>query len=318
MTVQWWEGRMACLDLETTHPDPFEARIVTAAFTLVGGGEPTDSRTWLADPGIEIPAEATEVHGITTEHAREHGRPAGEVLAELLALLWEHCVKASLPFIVFNHRYDDTVMEFERDRHGLGFEPLYEWPILPVDPMVIDQALDRYRPSYPGKPRTMTNEEAKASGMISTRTLEGMCKAYGVTLDGAHDASFDAIAAGRLAYVMGKRGQVLRRRRDGEYWQVAKAWKRVRNDLPELVAWQRDLALVERGRFAEYKRTEAANLEATGSVALAEEARGVAERVELEKGWPVLEPIVCPECGEGFGDSYGPDWCKRHLAYGAR
>lgn len=48
-----------------------------------------------------------------------------------------------------------------------------------IDPLVIDKAVDRYRK---GK-----------------RTLEAACAHYGVTLDGAHDASVDAIGAGHVA-----------------------------------------------------------------------------------------------------------------------
>jgi DNA polymerase III epsilon subunit-like protein len=71
--VTWWNGRMAAFDLETTAANPEEARIVAAAVVLVGAGAETDSTTWLADPGIEIPEEAAEVHGITTERAQAEG-----------------------------------------------------------------------------------------------------------------------------------------------------------------------------------------------------------------------------------------------------
>jgi DNA polymerase III epsilon subunit-like protein len=71
--VTWWQGRMAAFDLETTAAIPEEARIVTAALALVRRREPTETTTWLADPGIEIPEEAAEVHGITTERAQAEG-----------------------------------------------------------------------------------------------------------------------------------------------------------------------------------------------------------------------------------------------------
>jgi DNA polymerase-3 subunit epsilon len=54
-----------------------------------------------------------------------------------------------------------------------------------VDPLVLDKHLDRYRK---GK-----------------RTLEATCEHYGVKLDGAHDASFDAIAAARVAWMIAHR-----------------------------------------------------------------------------------------------------------------
>jgi DNA polymerase-3 subunit epsilon len=53
-----------------------------------------------------------------------------------------------------------------------------------IDPLVIDKAVDRYRR---GK-----------------RTLEVVAEHYGVPLDGAHEASADAIAAGRVAQAIAR------------------------------------------------------------------------------------------------------------------
>ena len=74
--MNWYEGRLAAYDIETTGTDTENDRIVTAAVSVVGGREPTESRTWLVDPGIEIPGEATAVHGITTEKAQSEGLDA--------------------------------------------------------------------------------------------------------------------------------------------------------------------------------------------------------------------------------------------------
>ncbi|MBV7412916.1 3'-5' exonuclease, partial [Dermabacteraceae bacterium TAE3-ERU27] len=72
---------MLSFDLETTSANPIEARIITSAMVRIEGGN-VDPVELLADPGVEIPAQASEIHGITTEYAREHGRPHDEVLAE--------------------------------------------------------------------------------------------------------------------------------------------------------------------------------------------------------------------------------------------
>jgi hypothetical protein len=48
-------------------------------------------RTWPADPGIGIPAEAAEIHGVSIEHARRHGQDTAAVVAEVaevLAAVW--------------------------------------------------------------------------------------------------------------------------------------------------------------------------------------------------------------------------------------
>ena len=75
----WHEGPLAGFDTETTGTDPETARIVTAA-VIVHGPEPVDAR-WLVNPGIDIPAEATAVHGISTETAQAQGLDPADALA---------------------------------------------------------------------------------------------------------------------------------------------------------------------------------------------------------------------------------------------
>jgi DNA polymerase III subunit epsilon len=177
----WHRELLAGFDLETTGTDPHEARIVTAAVTEIRDGEPAGHREWLADPGVEIPADAVAVHGITGELATAEGRPAAEVaeaVAETLTGYW----KAGVPVVVYNASFDITLLSAELRRHGLpslsdrlgGADP---GPV--VDPYTIDREVDRYRR---GK-----------------RTLEAVCAEYGVVLDTAHDARSDALAAARLA-----------------------------------------------------------------------------------------------------------------------
>jgi len=167
---------LAVFDLETTGVDVRTARVVTAYVgVLDASGAVVSSRSWMADPGIEIPAGAAAVHGITTARARADGRPAAEVVAEVLAEL-RSVLERGLPIVVYNAPYDLTLLAHEAARHGL--EPIVA-PSPVIDPLVIDKAVDRYRR---GK-----------------RTLEAACAHYGVLLDGAHDASIDAIAAGHVA-----------------------------------------------------------------------------------------------------------------------
>lgn len=265
-SLPWWQRRMCCFDLETTSPLPEEARIVSAAVAFVGGGEATETRTWLADPGVEIPEEAAAIHGVTTERARADGAPAREVVMDVLAALGAAQL-AGMALVVFNARYDLTVMDREARRHGVTPMGLLRCC---VDPAVMDKVLDRFRKSYP---------QGEFEGAISTRTLGGMCGVYGATLEGAHDAAFDAVAAGRLAYRMGQRGTIRRRARgpvelaESERHRVQ--WEAGRVELAALHDAQLEWATLERARFAEYKRS-------IGEV-------GEAERIELERGWPVLE-----------------------------
>lgn len=207
MNTPWWASPMVCFDTETTGIDVTTDRIVTATIVHVGpdGATPTG---WLLDPGVDIPDGATAVHGITTEHARTHGRPPAEVLPEIAAHLraaWD----ADVPVVAFNATYDVSILDRELRRHGLpGFTPDTARPV--IDPAVLDKAVDRYRKGG--------------------RKLGDVCTHYGVRLDAAHDATQDALAAGRLAWQMPRRlpglqALTLRELHDAQVW-----WRRQQAD----------------------------------------------------------------------------------------
>ncbi|MER7762326.1 3'-5' exonuclease [Streptomyces sp. NPDC097619] len=187
---EWHGGVLAGFDLETTGTEPREARIVTAAVVEVApDGEVLRRSLWLCDPGIAIPAQATAIHGISTERAAAEGRPAAEVAEEVaraLAGLWSR----GIPVVAYNASFDLTLLAAELHRHGLA--PLGERAGLAgeetgpvVDPLTIDRAVDRYRR---GK-----------------RTLEAACAEYGVELSAAHDAGADALAAVGVARAIAAR-----------------------------------------------------------------------------------------------------------------
>ena len=178
-----WSRRLAVFDLETTGLDLKEARIVTACALEIDEEceVVVENFEWLADPGIEIPEAASNVHGVTTEIARANGRAAKEVVAELIATLNGFFAKG-VPVVAYNAPYDFTILHFEALRHGL--EPIAD-PKPVIDPLVMDKFVDTYR-----------------SGK---RTLEVAARTYGVLLDDAHNATADAVAAGRVAQAIAKR-----------------------------------------------------------------------------------------------------------------
>ncbi|GAA3948551.1 3'-5' exonuclease [Microbacterium soli] len=171
-----WLTRVGVFDLETTGVDVAADRIVTAHVGVLDRhGREIAARDWLADPGVPIPDSATAVHGVTTEHAREHGRPAAEVVGEVSQAL-RTLFAQGMPIVAYNASYDFSLLAHEAARHGI---PALEDPQPIIDPLVIDKAYDRYRR---GK-----------------RTLSVVAEHYAVPLDDAHEASADAIAAGRVA-----------------------------------------------------------------------------------------------------------------------
>lgn len=165
---------MLSFDLETTGTDPRTAKIVTSALVTIDGRD-RDDLEMLADPGVEIPEAASNVHGITTEHAREHGRPHADVLAETIERIrkgWEQ----GATLIVYNAAYDLSVLR--------ALEPSFTVDGPVFDPYVVDREKNKYRK---GK-----------------RTLENVCAHYGVPLDNAHEATADAVAAARVAWKLAR------------------------------------------------------------------------------------------------------------------
>ena len=169
------EDKLLCgFDLETTGVNPQIARIVTANITL----RDTDSGmektwNWLVDPGVEIPAGATAVHGVTTAQAQAEGWDAAkavDTIADMLTVAYSD----GAYIVVFNAAYDIPLLEAELKRYGLpSLAERIGAPVQRVyDPLVIDRAADPYRR---GK-----------------RTLTAMCPVYGIEPSAnAHDAAAD-------------------------------------------------------------------------------------------------------------------------------
>jgi hypothetical protein len=80
--ADWADRPFVSFDSETTGVDPLKDRIVTASVIRVDGAS-VKTREWLVDPGIEIPAGATAIHRISTEHARENGMNAQQAVSAI-------------------------------------------------------------------------------------------------------------------------------------------------------------------------------------------------------------------------------------------
>ena len=174
----WHTLPRAAFDVETTGRDPRQARMVTASIVVVDGdGGITAEHEWLADPGVEIPAEVTAIHGISTDHARRHGKPAPQVTAEVAQVL-SGLFTSGVPVLAFNACYDFTVLAHESVRHGvagLGAKPV-------IDPYISNKQVHKYRKG--------------------SRTLTALCLEYGVPLKDAHTSAADALATIRLAQAL--------------------------------------------------------------------------------------------------------------------
>jgi DNA polymerase-3 subunit epsilon len=179
--MTWANGRLVGFDLETTSPNPREAKPVSFALAFFEGRELTQGRAGLINPGVPIPPETTDIHGITDEMAQERGgdlqRSVEGLAAELVA-----ASLTGMPVVGCNLRYDLTVIDTLTQ--ATTGESLWEmgWCGPAVDVLVIDRGVDKYRK---GK-----------------RTLTALAAHYGVALLDAHSASADTTAAVLIAQAL--------------------------------------------------------------------------------------------------------------------
>ncbi len=184
--TSWSLHPRAAFDLETTGKDPRTARIVTASIVVVDeSGAVVDTHEWLANPGVDIPEEAAAIHGVSTAHAIEHGRPAAEVTAEVGAVL-QTLFSNNIPVIAFNASYDFTVLAHEAHRHHLA--QITAYPV--IDPFICNKHVDKFR--------------------RGSRTLIALCEEYGIKLEDAHTSAADAEATLRLADALAAKYSALR------------------------------------------------------------------------------------------------------------
>lgn len=173
IAAPWHEGTIASLDFETTGVRPQKDRMVSVNLSFVDPeGEILDGSLYtIVNPGVDIPTEASEIHGITTAHAQAVGASPYLTLLDLkAAVAWAHT--EGIPICIYNVPFDWPLLHAEAARHGVHGIPR-DVPLL--DPLVLDRALDRYRKG--------------------SRKLADVAAHYGVELADAHDASADAAAS---------------------------------------------------------------------------------------------------------------------------
>lgn len=202
--MTWWTGKAVGFDTETDGPEPTEARIITGAIVQIGVGPHPSELEIMLQPERDIPAEATAIHGITTERAMAEGvlRPAG--IAGIVTTIGE-VAGPDVPVVGHNVCYDLTLLNLEMRRTGIGrleiernvFAQIEQvrlvigenlvttFPV--IDTLVLDKAVDRYRPGR--------------------RQLAVTADHYGVPMaeGSAHGATADVIASLRIAITIAGR-----------------------------------------------------------------------------------------------------------------
>ena len=166
----WSEGTLAALDFETTGVDPLTCRPVSIAFIVTeNDGTVLENHHVVVNAGVDVPEGASNIHGMTTEHVREHGIEPDVAMYRLTDLIHRASL-GDVPIVIFNAPFDWTLYKTECERFNLDAPDA-----LLLDPLLFDRKFDKYRKG--GK------------------TLTACADAYGVELTQAHDASADCFAA---------------------------------------------------------------------------------------------------------------------------
>jgi DNA polymerase III epsilon subunit-like protein len=170
--MQWDEAPTVWLDTETTGTRVGFDRCVQVAVVRFDRGEPGESFSALINPGMPIPPEVTEIHGITDAMVKD---------AMSLGDFFAHPQTIKLLDGAQPGAYNGPF-----DKHFVPpFGPDWTWPWL--DGLTLVRKEDRY---------------AKGAGR---HKLAAACERHGVELPKAHDAVSDARSAGRLFYRMGRK-----------------------------------------------------------------------------------------------------------------
>lgn len=189
--MSWSEQTMYGFDTETGGVSVFDDRIVSATVVKVSLDDEQTARSWLINSGVPIPEAATAVHGITTQHATEHGMDPATAIDEIGATV-AGVLNSGHPLVGFNCAFDLSILEVELGRYAL--EPLSS-RVKPsswfgvIDGMVLGKGVD-----------TIKNHKFVKGRKF---TLPDLCAWYKVPFEETHDATADALGAVRLARAIG-------------------------------------------------------------------------------------------------------------------
>lgn len=176
----WCEYPIVFLDAETTGTEETDRIVELAAARLEwrDGQWAIETRVALVNPGLNIPPELTEIHGITDAMVAD-APPFGEVWPAFEAGLFRTGDEIAA---AYNAPFDRKMIRAE---HLRAFEAAprpvpagmrYQW----LDPFPLVQKIDRF---VSGRGR---------------HKLAVTCERWGIPLDGAHRAEDDCIAGAKL------------------------------------------------------------------------------------------------------------------------
>lgn len=133
-------------DVESTGVDTENDRIITCFLRAREGDRNIFERNWIINSGVEVPKEASDVHGMTTEWVRENGRTdVAEAISEVANAIANHS-RDGFVICGFNHAFDLAMLNSELKRyHGEGLETSAEFREgRYIDPAIFSRVFDKY------------------------------------------------------------------------------------------------------------------------------------------------------------------------------
>ena len=161
-------------------------RVVQLAWALFhNDGTLANASVIIIQPnGWDIPEQASNVHGITTERAMAEGIPLHQALAAFLAVYERATV-----LVAHNIAFDYPVLGAEMLRTGIR----------------ASRKVDRHVCTMKATTNFCSIPQANGRGFKWPKLIELHEKLFGVGFDGAHDAMVDVEACGRCYFELIKR-----------------------------------------------------------------------------------------------------------------
>lgn len=181
------EPKILVWDVESTGVETDTDRIVQLFIAVCDGqGNFLNTWEWVINPGVEVPEEASNVHGFTTAFLEEQGRDPEESLREAWNVFIEY---NDLTWIAYNLSFDLSILDSEFDRHlGISdFGTTSKNGTRLFDPYLVDRVKDKYRKG--------------------ARKLENLAEHYGVPFDpeAAHKADYDVLVTAKVAVAVARK-----------------------------------------------------------------------------------------------------------------
>lgn len=133
-------------DVESTGVDADNDRIITCFLRARDGDKVIFQRNWVINPGVEVPKEASDVHGMTTEWVQENGRT--DVSLAIYEIVREILMWGLKGHVVcgFNHAFDLAMLEAEENRTGTEYPQLviHRRSLRFIDPAIFSRVFDKY------------------------------------------------------------------------------------------------------------------------------------------------------------------------------